>query len=205
VACEGRLVRQTGGHGQFAHVVLELEPLPPGSGFVFEDQLRGGSVPRQYLPAIEAGLRDGLERGVLIEQPLVDLKVALVDGTYHEVDSSEMAFRTAAAMGLREGASKAGPIILEPIMAIEVMAPDQYTGEVIAELSGRSGTIKSMEMLDSGAQRIEGNVPLARMFGFATSLRSRTQGRGNFAMEFDHYARVPQSVAQELIEEHRKE
>ena len=205
VTAEGRLVRQTGGRGQFAHVVLELEPLPRGEGFVFEDLLRGTSIPRQFLPAIEAGLKDGVQMGVLIEQPLVDLKVSLVDGSYHEVDSSEYAFRTAASMGLREGAAKAGPIILEPIMQLEVMAPEEYTGEVIAELSARAGVVRNMELLDSGLQRIQANVPLAKMFGFATSLRSRTQGRGNFAMEFDHYAPVPESLARELVENHQRE
>ena len=204
VRCEGRLVRQTGGHGQFAHVVLELEPQEPGTGFVFEDQLHGGTIPRQYIPAIKRGLQDGMERGVLIEQPLVDIKATLVDGSYHEVDSSELAFHTAASMGLREGAAKAAPIILEPVMELEVMAPDMYTGEIIAELSARLGNVRNMEVLDSGIQRIEANVPLARMFGFATSLRSRTQGRGTFAMEFSRYSQVPESIARELVEKHRR-
>lgn len=199
VHVEGRLVRQTGGHGQFAHVVLDLEPLPPGSGFVFEDQLRGGSIPREYVPAIQAGLRDGMERGVLIEAPLVDLKATLVDGSYHEVDSSDYAFRTAASMALRDGAGRGAPVILEPIMKVEVMAPEASTGDVIGELSSRAGTIVAMELLDSGFQRIEAHVPLAQMFGFATALRSRTQGRGTFAMEFDHYARVNETTAAELI------
>jgi len=204
VRCEGRLVRQTGGHGQFAHVVLELEPLPAGSGFVFEDKLRGGSIPRQFVSAIEAGLRDGAQKGVVIEEPLVDLKVTLVDGSYHEVDSSEMAFRTAASMGLRDGAAKAAPIILEPIMRVEVMTPDTFTGDVIGELSGRAGSIGSMELLNSSTQRITAEVPLARMFGFTTELRSRTQGRGTSAMEFDHYAKVPEATALELVKKRSK-
>lgn len=204
VRCEGRLVRQTGGRGQYAHVVLELEPLPPGSGFEFEDKLFGGSIPRQYVPAIKAGLQDGLQMGVLIKQPLVDIKVSLVDGTYHEVDSSEYAFRTAASIGLREGAAKADPIILEPIMRVEVLTPEAHTGDVISELSARGGTIANMEMLESGMQRIEADVPLGEMFGFATELRSRTHGRGNFAMEFSHYTRVPQSKAEELVKKYTK-
>jgi len=202
VHVEGRLVRQTGGHGQFAHVVLDLEPLPAGSGFVFEDQLRGGSIPREYVPAIQAGLRDGMERGVLIEAPLIDLKATLVDGSYHEVDSSDYAFRTAASMALRDGAARGAPVILEPIMKVEVMAPEASTGDVIGELSSRAGTIVAMELLDSGLQHIEAHVPLAQMFGFATALRSRTQGRGTFAMEFDHYARVNEATAAELIKRH---
>jgi elongation factor G len=205
VVAEGRLVRQSGGHGQFAHVVLEIEPLEPGEGFIFEEAIRGGRVPQEYFPSVEAGVKDGLQRGVLIEEPLVDLKVTLVDGSYHEVDSSDYAFRLAADMGLREGAAKAGPVILEPIMELEVMAPDTATGDVIGEISSRQGTVTHMELLPSGFQRIEAMVPLAQMFGFTTALRSRTQGRGNFAMEFDHYDQVPDSLAQELIEEHNRE
>jgi len=199
VRIEGKLVRQTGGHGQYAHVILDLEPLPPGSGFAFEDKLRGGAIPRDYVPAIEAGLRDGMQKGVLIEAPLIDLKATLVDGSYHEVDSSDYAFRTAASMALRDGAARGSPIILEPIMLVEVMAPEACTGDVIGELSARTGTVTGMELLDSGLQRIVAHVPLAQMFGFATALRSRTQGRGTFAMEFDHYAKVSEATAQELM------
>jgi elongation factor G len=207
VTCEARLKRQTGGHGQFAHVVLELEPLErspervegKGTGFVFEERLRGMVIPRQYVPAVEAGIRDAMEEGVLAKHPLVDIKATLVDGSYHEVDSSDRAFRTAAAMALRDGLSKAGPIILEPIMRVEVVAPEDYTGDVIGELSARGGTIIGIGPRANDLHDITAHVPLAAMFGYATSLRSRTQGRGTFSMEFDHYAQVPAETAQELM------
>jgi elongation factor G len=199
VTCEARLKRQTGGHGQFAHVVLELEPLEKGAGFVFEDKLRGMVIPRQYVPAVEAGIRDAMEEGVLAKHPLVDIKATLVDGSYHEVDSSDRAFRTAAAMALRDGVSRAMPIILEPIMQIEVLAPEDYTGDVIGDLSARGGTIVGIGPQTNGLHDVTAHVPLAAMFGYATSLRSRTQGRGVFSMEFDHYAQVPAEMAQELM------
>jgi len=199
VTCEARLKRQTGGHGQYAHVVLELEPLEKGSGFVFEEKLRGMVIPRQYVPAVEAGIRDALEEGVLAKHPLVDIKATLVDGSYHEVDSSDRAFRTAAAMALRDGVGRARPIILEPIMRIEVVAPEDYTGDVIGDLSVRGGTIVGIGPRANGLHDITAHVPLAAMFGYATSLRSRTQGRGTFSMEFDHYAEVPAETAQELM------
>jgi len=199
VTCEARLKRQTGGHGQYAHVVLELEPLEKGTGFIFEENLRGMVIPRQYVPAVQAGIRDALQEGVLAKHPLVDIKATLVDGSYHEVDSSDRAFRTAAAMALRDGVSKAGPIILEPIMRIEVTAPEDCTGDVIGELSARGGTIVGIGPRANGLHDITAHVPLAAMFGYATSLRSRTQGRGVFSMEFDHYAQVPAETAQELM------
>ncbi|MFB0536200.1 MAG: elongation factor G, partial [Anaerolineae bacterium] len=215
VTCEARLKRQTGGHGQFAHVVLELEPLPStlrqgsaqamlrtgekGAGFVFEDKLRGMVIPRQYVPAVEAGIREAMEEGVLAKHPLVGIKATLVDGSYHEVDSSDRAFRTAAAMALRDGVSRAGPIILEPIMQIEVTAPEDCTGDVIGDLSARGGTIVGIGPRANGLHDVTAHVPLAAMFGYATSLRSRTQGRGVFSMEFDHYAQVPAETAQELM------
>jgi elongation factor G len=192
-----RLVRQTGGHGQFAHVVLELEPLPSGSGFVFEDKLHGSAIPRNYVPAIEAGTRDGLLRGVIAGNPLVDIKVTLVDGSYHEVDSSDMAFRTVASMAIREAASRGAPVILEPIMRVEVVAPDEYTGDVVSELSMRRATILGMTPRGR-LQAVGGHVPLATMFGYTTSLRSRTQGRGTHTMEFSQYARVSSDVAKKL-------
>jgi elongation factor G len=199
VTCEARLKRQTGGHGQYAHVVLELEPLEKGAGFVFEEKLRGMVIPRQYVPSVEAGIRDAMEEGVLAKQPLVDIKATLVDGSYHEVDSSDRAFRTAAAMALRDGVSKADPIILEPIMRIEVTAPEDCTGDVIGDLSARGGTIVGIGPRTNGLHDVTAHVPLAAMFGYATSLRSRTQGRGVFSMEFDHYAQVPAETAQELM------
>jgi elongation factor G len=199
VTSEARLKRQTGGHGQYAHVVLELEPLDKGTGFVFEEKLRGASVPRQYVGAVEAGIRDAIQEGVLAKHPLVDIKATLVDGSYHEVDSSDLAFRTAAAMALRDGVARARPIILEPIMRLEVVAPEDYTGDVIGELSTRSGTIIGIGPRANGLHDITAHVPLAAMFGYATSLRSATQGRGTFSMEFDHYAQVPEETAQELM------
>ena len=194
---EYRLKRQTGGHGQFAHVILELEPMPTGSGFVFEDALRGTSIPRKYVSAIEAGIRDTLQRGVLAENPIIDIKVTLVDGNYHEVDSSDIAFRAAASMALQDGAAKAAPVILEPIMRLEVIAPKEYTGDVVADLKIRRVTITNLEQR-GGLQYVTGDAPLATMFGYASSLRSRTQGRGTFVMEFDHYAPVSETVQRML-------
>jgi len=194
---EHRLKRQTGGHGQFAHVILELEPMPTGSGFVFEDALRGTSIPRKYVSAIEAGIRDTLQRGVLAENPIIDIKVTLVDGNYHEVDSSDIAFRAAASMALQDGAAKAAPVILEPIMRLEVIAPKEYTGDVVADLKIRRATITNLEQR-GGLQYVTADAPLATMFGYASSLRSRTQGRGTFVMEFDHYAPVSETVQRML-------
>ncbi len=194
---EGRLVKQTGGRGQFAVVVLEVEPLPAGTGFVFENRVVGGAVPRQFIPAVEAGVRDALSQGVLDEHPLVDLKVALLDGKAHDVDSSERAFRTAAFMALRKAVSQADPIVLEPIMRVEVVAPDDYTGDVIGDLSARLASIIGIESRNGNGQSIEADVPLAAMFGYATALRSRTQGRGTFVMEFDHYAPISLETVRE--------
>ena len=187
---EGRLVKQTGGRGQFAVVEIEIEPLPSDEGFVFENKVVGGNVPRQYIPAVEAGIRDGMTRGVLAEQPMVDIKVMLVDGKSHDVDSSERASATAASMALRKAVSQAGPILLEPVMRVEVVAPDDYTGDVIGDLSARTASITGIDSRNGSGQSIQADVPLAAMFGYATALRSRTQGRGTFVMEFDHYAPI---------------
>jgi elongation factor G len=187
---EGRLVKQTGGRGQFAVVKIEIEPLPSGEGFVFENKVVGGNVPRQFIPAVEAGIRNGMTRGVLAEQPMVDMKVMLVDGKSHDVDSSDRAFATAASMALRQAVSKAGPILLEPVMHVEVVAPDDYTGDVIGDLSARTASITGIDSRNGSGQSIQADVPLAAMFGYATALRSRTQGRGTFVMEFDHYAPI---------------
>jgi len=194
---EYRLKRQTGGHGQFAHVILELHPLPAGSGFVFEDALRGTAIPRKYLSAIKAGVRDALQRGVLAENPIIDLKVTVVDGNYHEVDSSDIAFRAAASMAAREGAAKAAPIILEPMMHLEVIAPNQYTGDMVADIRIRRAVINQLEQRGE-LQYVTADAPLATMFGYASSLRSRTQGRGSFTMQFDHYAPVSEAVQRML-------
>jgi elongation factor G len=194
---QGRLVKQTGGRGQFAVVELEVEPLPSASGLVFENKLVGGAVPRQFIPSVEAGIRDALSRGVLAEHPIVDIKVTLLDGKAHDVDSSERAFRTAASMALRQAVSKACPIMLEPIMRVEVVAPDDYTGDVIGDLSARSASINGIELRNGANQSIQADVSLAAMFGYATALRSRTQGRGTFVMEFDHYAPISVETVRE--------
>ncbi len=196
---EGRFVRQTGGRGQYGHVVLELEPLPPGSGFVFESKIVGGAIPKEYIPAVEAGIREALDAGVLAGYPLVDIKATLVDGSYHEVDSSDMAFKIAASMATREGAKRAKPVLLEPIMKVEVTVPEQYLGDVIGDLNARRGQIESIEQRPDGTQVVRAYVPLAEMFGYATRLRSLTQGRGTFTMEFDHYEKVSEDVAQKVL------
>jgi elongation factor G len=178
-------------------VDIEIEPQPAGTGFVFENKVVGGTVPRQFIPAVEAGLREALGRGVLAQQPLVDIKVALVDGKAHEVDSSERAFHTAASMALRKAVSQANPILLEPIMRVEVITPDDYLGEVIGDLSARSASILGIEMRPGAVQSIRAYLPLASMFGYATALRSRTQGRGTFVMEFDHHAPIALETVKE--------
>jgi elongation factor G len=187
---EGRLVKQTGGHGQFAHVILQVEPAEAGQGLVFEDQLRGNSIPRTYLPAIERGIGDAMEEGIVAQYPVVDVKVTVTDGKHHEVDSSDMAFRTAASMAFRDALRRARPVLLEPIMRLEVVAPEAFTGDIISELSMRRASILGIEPRDDGTQTIRADVPLATMFGYATSLRSHTKGRGTFVMEFHHYAPV---------------
>ncbi len=195
---EYRLKRQTGGHGQFAHVVLQLEPLPAGGGVVFEDALHGASIPRNYVPAIRAGVVDALQRGTLAENPVTDIRVTLLDGSYHEVDSSDIAFRAAASIAVQDGLSHAAPVILEPIMRLEVTAPTEYTGEVVADLKIRRAMITNLEEREA-LQYVTADVPLATMFGYASSLRSRTQGRGTFVMEFDHYQPVSDTVQRMLM------
>jgi elongation factor G len=199
---KGRLVKQTGGHGQFAVVELEVEPLPSASGFVFESNLKGAAIPRQFIPSVEAGIREALSRGVLANHPIVDIKVTLLDGKAHDVDSSERAFRTAASIGLRNAVSEACPIMLEPIMRVEVVAPDDYTGDVIGDLSARSASINGIELRNGTSQSIQADVSLAAMFGYATALRSRTQGRGTFVMEFDHYAPISVETVKEREKAH---
>jgi elongation factor G len=167
-----------------------MEPLAAGIGFVFEEKLRGEAIPRTYLPSIERGIEDAMQEGVLGEYPVTDVKVTVVDGKYHEVDSSDMAFRTAAAMAFRDGMLKAAPVVLEPVMRVEVVAPEEFTGDIISELNMRRAAISGIEPRGNGAQAIKAHVPLATMFGYATSLRSHTKGRGTFVMEFDHYAPV---------------
>lgn len=195
---QGRFVRQTGGHGQYGDVTLEIEPLSPGEGFVFEDRTVGGVIPKEFIPAVERGVREAMESGVLAGYPLVDIGVAVVDGSYHEVDSSEMAFKVAASMALREGALRAGPVLLEPIMKVEVVVPEEFLGDVLGNLNARRAEIQNVEPRGN-AQAIRAIVPLAEMFGYATDLRSMTQGRGTFTMEFSHYARVSEAEAEAVI------
>jgi elongation factor G len=196
---DARFVRQSGGRGQFGHVVVRLEPLPPGSGIVFENAIVGGTIPREYIPAVEKGIREAAESGPLAGYPIVDIKATLYDGSYHDVDSSEMAFKIAGSMALKEGMQKGSPVLLEPIMGVEVVAPDEYTGDVIGNLSSRRGIIEGLEMRTEGIQSIKSRIPLAEMFGYATRLRSMTQGRGTFTMEFNHYAPVSDDIAQAVI------
>jgi elongation factor G len=198
VRVEGRLVKQSGGRGQFAVVVLEVEPLSEGSGFSFENKIIGGSVPKEYIPAVEKGILDALKEGPYAKQPVVDVKVSLIDGKYHEVDSNERAFFMAGAMALREAIMKGGPVLLEPIMHVEVTAPQDYTGDVIGELSGRAATVSGIDSRGVGVQSVTANVPLARMFGYATALRSATQGRGTFSMEFSHYQPTNEETAKQV-------
>jgi elongation factor G len=200
---EGRFVRQSGGRGQYGHVVLSLQPLEPGSGIEFENAIVGGAIPREFIPAVESGIREALDSGVLAGYPVVDVKAKLYDGSFHEVDSSEMAFKIAGSMAVKEGVQRGKPVLLEPIMRVEVVAPEEYTGDVIGNLSANRGMIEGMEMRSSGVQAIRANVPLAAMFGYATRLRSMTQGRGTFTMEFEHYAPVSEGLAQEILRGNR--
>ncbi|MFO7320019.1 MAG: elongation factor G [Limnochordia bacterium] len=195
---EGKFIRQTGGRGQYGHVWLEIEPNERGKGFEFINKIVGGVVPKEYIPAVEAGVREAMENGVLAGYPMVDVKVTLFDGSYHEVDSSEMAFKLAASIGFKEGARKADPVLLEPIMKVEVVTPEDFMGDVVGDLNARRGRIEGMERRGNG-QVIRALVPLASMFGYATDLRSLTQGRAVYTMHFSHYEEVPANIAQELV------
>jgi len=194
-----KYTKQTGGHGQYGHVVINLEPLGNAEGVKFEDKVRGGSIPREYIPAVEKGIMEAVESGVLSGYPMTDLKVSLVDGSFHEVDSSELAFRMAAILAFREAVEKASPILLEPIMKVEVIVPEEYTGEVIGQVNARFGSILGMEMHVGNAQAIDAEVSLSQMFGYATELRSATQGRGVFTMEFKHYSQVSEAVKKQIL------
>jgi elongation factor G len=193
-----RFVRQTGGHGQYAHVVMEFRPAPKGGGFSFENKIVGGSIPREYIPAVEHGVKSALENGVLAGYPLVDVHAELVDGSYHEVDSSEMAFKIAGSMAMQEACKKAGPVILEPVMDVEVVVPEEYMGDVIGDLNRRRGKVAGI-VPRSDAQIIASTVPLSEMFGYATRLRTLTQGRAVYSMQFAHYDVVPQSISEEIV------
>ena len=194
-----KYAKQSGGKGQYGHVVFSLEPGDRGSGIVFENKIVGGSIPKEYINPIEKGFREASENGVLAGYPVVDLKIILFDGSFHEVDSSEMAFKLAASMGFKEGVQKGNPILLEPMMKVEVVVPEEYLGDVMGQINSRRGLIQGMDVRPGNAQAIRAMVPLAEMFGYATQLRSATQGRGVFSMEFDHYAPVSQAVAQEIM------
>jgi elongation factor G len=196
---EGRFVRQTGGRGQYGHAVIDAEPAQPGEGYEFLDKIVGGKVPREYIPAVDLGIQEAMESGILAGYPVVDVRVMLVDGSYHDVDSSEMAFKVAGSMAWKEAMKRAKPKLLEPVMAVEVVTPEDYLGDVMGDLNSRRGRIENLEPRGN-AQTIRARVPLAEMFGYATDLRSTTQGRATFTMQFDHYEEVPQSIAGELVD-----
>jgi elongation factor G len=197
--------KQTGGSGQFAKVQISLEPTGAGDGgYEFENKVTGGRIPREYIPSVDAGCQEAMEFGVLAGYPLVDVKVTLLDGAYHEVDSSELAFKIAGSMAFKEAARKADPVLLEPMMSVEVTTPEDYMGEVIGDLNSRRGQIQAMEER-SGARVVNALVPLSEMFGYVGDLRSKTQGRASYSMQFDSYAEVPRSVAEEIVKKARGE
>jgi elongation factor G len=198
VQAEGKFVRQSGGRGQYGHVWLELEPQEPGKGFVFENKIVGGAVPKEYIPAVEKGIVEAMENGVLAGYPVVDMKISVFDGSYHDVDSSEMAFKIAGSMGFKEGAAKASPALLEPIMAVEVVCPEEYMGDVIGDLNSRRGRVQGMNVRGSG-RVITAQVPLSEMFGYATDIRSKTQGRATYTMQFAHYEEVPKNISEQIV------
>ena len=194
----GRLVKQTGGHGQFAHVMIELEPLEPGQGFQFENRVRGGDIPQEYIPSVERGVRDALSTGVLAGYPLVDLKVTLVDGSYHPVDSSNLAFQIAGSMALKEGVRKSKPVLLEPIMNLDITTPGDFLGDILGDINSRRGKIRGIEG-QADLQSIRAQVPLFDSFGYTTHIRSLSQGRAVHSMEFSHYEPVPQKTAEMIV------
>ena len=196
---EGKFVRQSGGKGQYGHVVLKVEPQEPGKGFEFVDAIKGGVVPREYIPAVEKGVIEALGQGVLAGYPVVDVKVTLHFGSYHDVDSNEMAFKMAAIFGFKEGCRKAQPVILEPMMAVEVETPEDYAGNVMGDLSSRRGMVQGMDDMVGGGKAIKAEVPLSEMFGYSTTLRSMSQGRATYTMEFKHYAEAPRNVAEAIV------
>lgn len=195
---EGKFIRQSGGKGQYGHVILEVEPGEPGSGFEFTSKIVGGVIPKEYIPSVEEGIKETCESGILAGYPMIDLKVTLVDGSYHDVDSSEMAFKIAGSIGIREAVQKANPVLLEPMMKVEVEVPEDFLGDVMGDINSRRGQIDNMNT-EEGIAKITAEVPLAQMFGYATDIRSKTQGRGLFTMEFSHYAEVPNHVAEAII------
>ena len=195
---EARFVRQTGGRGQYGHVIINIGPAEQGAGFVFEAKVVGGTIPREYIPAVEQGIREALDNGVLAGYPVIDVKVELIAGSYHDVDSSEMAFKIAGSMALKEGIRRAKPVLLEPIMDVEVVTPADYMGDIIGDLSSRRGKVGGMTER-AGARVIGASVPLGEMFGYSTTLRSMSQGRAVYTMQFAHYDEVPKSKADEIV------
>jgi elongation factor G len=195
---EGKYIRQTGGRGQYGHVKIEIEPMPPASGFVFENDIVGGSIPKEFIKPVETGIREAMQNGILAGFEVRDVKVHLVDGSYHDVDSSEMAFKIAGSMAFKEAAAHAQPVLLEPVMAVEVVVPEQYMGEVIGDLNARRGRVEHMEVR-AGTQVITSRVPLSEMFGYATDLRSKTQGRATYTMHFSHYDETPKNISEGVI------
>ena len=194
----GRFVRQTGGSGQYGDVEINLYPQEPGSGYEFEDKIVGGKIPKEYIPAVDAGIEEAMSSGILAGFPVVDIRVELVDGSYHDVDSSERAFKIAGSMAFKEGMKRAKPKLLEPVMSVEVVTPEDFLGDVIGNLNGRRGRIEHLEPV-GGSQSIKASVPLAEMFGYATDLRSMSQGRATFSMQFDRYEEVPRTIAEALV------
>jgi elongation factor G len=195
---EGRYIKQTGGRGQYGHVKIEVSPLPPGSGFEFLNEIVGGSIPKEYIKPVQEGIREAMQSGPLAGYEVRDVRVVLYDGSYHDVDSSEMAFKIAGSIGFKEAVSRARPVLLEPVMLVEVVVPEQYMGDVIGNLNARRGKVERMEPR-AGTQVITSKVPLAEMFGYATDLRSMTQGRANYSMHFSHYEEAPKSVSEGVI------
>ena len=198
VDAEGKFVRQSGGKGQYGHCKIHMEPLEPGTGYIFENKIVGGAIPKEYIPCIDQGIQEAAKSGIVGGYEVLDFKVTLVDGSYHEVDSSEMAFKIAGSMAFKDGMQKASPVLLEPIMKVQIIVPDDYLGDVIGNVNSRRGRIEGTE-LRKGATAINSMIPLSEMFGYATDLRSRTQGRGNYSMEVDHYEQVPNSIAEKVI------
>jgi elongation factor G len=195
---EGKFIRQTGGRGQYGHVKIKLEPQEPGKGYEFVNDIVGGSVPKEYIKPVDHGIREAMEGGVLAGYEMVDVKATLYDGSYHDVDSSEMAFKIAGSMAFKEAARKASPVLLEPVMSVEVVVPDEFMGDIIGDLNSRRGRVEAVEHR-AGSQVIKAFVPLSEMFGYATDMRSRTQGRATFSMHFSRYEQAPQSVAEEIV------
>ena len=204
VEAEGKYIRQSGGKGQYGHCKIKMEPLEPGKGYVFEDKTVGGSIPKEYIPAIDNGIKEAKQSGVLAGYETVDFKVTVYDGSFHDVDSSEMAFKIAGSMAFKDGMKKANPVIMEPIMKVEVELPDDYLGDIMGNVSSRRGNLLGVDAIPGGGQQIRAEIPLSEMFGYSTDLRSRTQGRGTYSMEFSHYYEVPKSVSEKIVGERAK-